>query len=225
MKILMVLSSCERIPGSDRKTGSWLEEVAGPYYTFVDAGAGVVLASVRGGAAPIDPASEADFAQTDATRRFVADRQVQHALANTVALSTLPWSDFDALFYSGGLCPVFDLTDDPTSIGFIEQMSGAGRPVAAVCHGVAALRQAVRPDGRPLVAGRAVTAFSNSEETAAHGTGLVPFLIEDELRRLGGAYTSAADWSPHVVADGRLVTGQNPASSVPAAQRVLEMLR
>jgi putative intracellular protease/amidase len=225
MKILIVLSSCNQVPDSDRQTGTWLEELAGPYYTFSDAGAEVVLASVQGGRAPIDPASEADFAQTDATRRFTADVHAQHALAHTVALSILQWADYDAVFYSGGLGPVFDLAENRASIVLIEQMSAAGRPVAAVCHGVAALCGVVRADGRPLVEGRAVTAFSNSEETAAHGIGAVPFLIEDEMRRLGGAYTNAADWHPHVVVDGRLVTGQNPASSVPAAQRVLEMLK
>ncbi|PLZ00956.1 type 1 glutamine amidotransferase domain-containing protein [Burkholderia sp. WAC0059] len=225
MKILMVLSSCDQVPGSDRKTGSWLDEVAGPYYTFIEAGAEVVLASVQGGLAPVDPASEADFAQTDATRRFSADPLAQHALANTAVLSTLQWSDYDAVFYSGGLGPVFDLTSDQTSIDLIERMSAAQRPVAAVCHGVAVLRGTVRADGRPLIDGRAVTGFSNSEEVAAHGTGVVPFVIEDEMRRLGGIYTSATDWNPHVVVDDRLITGQNPASSVPAAQRVLEMLR
>jgi putative intracellular protease/amidase len=225
MKILIVLSSAGQAPGSDRKTGTWLEELAGPYYVFLGAGAEVTLASIDGGNAPIDPASEADFAQTDATRRFVSDAQAQHALSNTLALSTLQWTDYDAVFYSGGLGPVFDLTDNEVSIEFIAQMSSAGRPVAAVCHGVAALRRVAGADGKPLVSGRSVTGFSNSEEIAAHGTGLVPFLIEDELRRLGGIYTSAADWNAHVVVDGALVTGQNPASSVPAAQRIVEMLQ
>jgi putative intracellular protease/amidase len=225
MNILIMLSSTGLVPGTDRQTGTWLEELAGPYYTFREAGAHITLASVKGGAAPIDPASLEDFAQTDATRRFLADVDTQHALANTVALATLTWSDYDAVFYSGGLGPVFDLADDETSIDLIERMNGAGRPVAAVCHGVAVLRGVTGVDGKPFVDGRGVTGFSNSEEAAAHGTGVVPFLIEDEMRRLGGVYTSAADWHPHVVVDGTLVTGQNPASSVSAAQRVLELLK
>jgi len=224
MKILIVLSSCDRVPGSERQTGTWFEELAGPYYAFLDGGAEVTLASVNGGPAPIDPDSEADFAQTDATRRFTADPQAQHALSNTVKLSSLQRDAYDAMFYSGGLGPVFDLTDDKTSIEFIETMVRADRPVAAVCHGLAALRLAVTAEGTSLLKGRSVTGFSNSEENAAHGVGVVPFLIEDELRRLGGNYSSAADWNPHVVVDGKLITGQNPASSVPAAQRLLEML-
>ncbi|WP_322013871.1 type 1 glutamine amidotransferase domain-containing protein [Paraburkholderia sp. J12] len=225
MKILIVLSSTSQIPGSDRRTGTWLEELAGPYYTFQHAGALVTLASAQGGAAPIDPASLDDFAQTEATRRFLADDDAQQALASTVALATIQWGDYDAVFYSGGLGPVFDLAEDATSIGLIEQMNKAGRPVAAVCHGVAVLRGVVGANGKPFVDGRAVTGFSNSEEAAAHGTGVVPFLIEDEMRRLGGRYTSAADWHAYVVVDGTLVTGQNPASSVGAAQRVLELLQ
>jgi len=225
MAILIVLSSCGQVPGTDRNTGTWYEELAAPYYVFKDGGHAVTLASVSGGRAPIDPWSETDQSQTDATRRFSADPAAQAALAGTVALSTVAASGFDAIFYSGGLGPVFDLADDKTSIALIEQALQAGKPIAAVCHGVAALCQANGADGRAIIAGRSVTGFSNSEEHAAHGVGVVPFLIEDELRRLGGNYTSAADWNPHIVVDGLLITGQNPASSQGAAQRVLEALR
>jgi putative intracellular protease/amidase len=224
VKILMVLSSCGQIPGTDRKTGTWFEELAAPYYTFQDAGAEVTLASVSGGPAPIDPASEGG-GQTDATRRFSADPAAKQALANTRMLSVIRADDYDAMFYSGGLGPVFDLTDDKSSIALIEATHRAGKPVAAVCHGVAALRLAKTPEGAPLIRGCSVTGFSNSEERAAHGADVVPFMIEDELRRLGGHYSSAADWNPHVVVDGRLITGQNPASSAAAAQKVLEALQ
>ncbi len=225
MKILIVLSSCGQIPASDRKTGTWFEELAAPYYAFKDAGAEVSVASVAGGPAPIDPWSQGDDAQTEATRRFEADPSAQRMLANTLRLSSIRAQDYDAVFYSGGLGPVFDLADDATSIALIEAIHRADKPVAAVCHGVAALRGARMADGSPLVKGRSVTGFSNSEEKAAHGIGVVPFLIEDELRRLGGNYSSAADWHSHVAVDGTLITGQNPASSLDAANKVLEALK
>ena len=225
MNILIILSSTSKVPGSDRKTGTWLEELAAPYYTFKDAGAQVTLASVVGGPAPIDPASESAASQTEATHRFLADPVAQKALANTVTLANIDPGEYDAVFYSGGLGPVFDLADNQKSIAVIEAMQRAGKPIAAVCHGVAALRRARAPDGAPLIRGRAVSGFSNSEERSANGTGLVPWFIEDEMRRLGGEYSSAADWSPHVVVDGNLITGQNPASSTGAARKVLNALK
>lgn len=224
MKILIVLSSTGQIPDSDRKTGTWLEELAAPYYTFKDAKMKVTLASIEGGSAPIDPWSEGNDAQTDSTRRFSADPNAMKALASTVKLSSLRAEDFDAIFYTGGLGPVFDLTSDRTSIALIEAMQRANKPIAAVCHGLAALRLARMPDGSPFVKGRSVAGFSDSEERASHGDALVPFMIESELRRLGGRYTSATDWQPHVVVDGQLITGQNPASSLGAAQEVLKAL-
>ncbi len=225
MKILIILSSCAQIPGSDRKTGTWFEELAAPYYTFQEAGADVSLTSVLGGAAPSDPWSEGDDAQTEATRRFAADPIAQKALANSQKLSAIQPGDYGAIYYAGGLGPVFDLSEDKASVALIEAAERAGRPVAAVCHGVAALRQARTISGAPLVQGRAVTGFSNDEEQAAHGVGVVPFLIEDEMRRLGAVYSSTDNWRPHVVVDGKLITGQNPASSEAAAKKVLEALQ
>jgi putative intracellular protease/amidase len=225
MNILMVLSSCAQIPGGDRKTGTWFEELAAPYYAFRNAGADVTLASPKGGAAPIDPASLDNGFQSEATRRFAADAAAQAALADTRALTSIKADSYNAVFYSGGLGPVFDLAQDATSTALIEAFDSADKPIAAVCHGTAALRQAKAADGQPLVRGRNVTGFSNSEERAAHGTSVVPFLVEDELKRLGGRYSSGADWSAHVVVDGKLITGQNPASSENAAERLLEALR
>lgn len=223
-RVLIVLSSCARIPGTERRTGTWLEELAAPYYVFRDAGVEVRLASPAGGPAPIDPTSERAQFQTQATRRFRADAGARQALAHTAKLSAARPEEYDALFYSGGLGPVFDLTDDPQSVALIEAMHRAGKPLAAVCHGPAALRRARGPDGAALVRGRAVTAFSNSEELAANGAGAVPYLLEDELRRLGAHFTRAADGMPHVAEDGMLITGQNPASAALAAQRVLDLL-
>jgi putative intracellular protease/amidase len=225
MRILIVLTSAGKVPGSDRKTGTWLEELAAPYYTFLDAGAQMTLASVAGGAAPLDPTSESTAAQTEETRRFIADPVAQKALANTVTLASVNPDDYDGVFYSGGLGPVFDLTGNQKSIAIIEAMERARKPIAAVCHGVAALRNARKANGAPLIEGRAVSGFSNSEELAANGPGLVPWFIEDELRRLGGQYSCAADWNPHVVVDGNLITGQNPASSAGAAREVLNALK
>jgi putative intracellular protease/amidase len=225
MNILMILTSCAQIPGAERKTGTWLEELAAPYYLFRAAGAQVTLASPAGGAAPIDPASLADNFQSEATRRFSGDTEAQAALANTRVLSAIDAENCDAVFFTGGLGPVFDLSQDPTSTAIVESLHRAGKPIAAVCHGVAAVRRANRPDGQSIVSGRAVTGFSNSEEHAAHGVGVVPFLVEDELKRLGGRYSSGPDWTSHVVVDGGLITGQNPASSEATAQKLLEALR
>jgi putative intracellular protease/amidase len=225
MRILIVLSSCGRIPGTDRRTGTWLEELAAPYYVFRDAGAQVDVASVAGGRAPLDPTSQEPAFQTDATRRFVADPDAERALAGTLRLSAIRPEVYDAVFYSGGLGPVFDLSEDRTSIGLIETMHRAGKPIAAVCHGSAVFRNVRDPRGLALVMGRAVTGFSNSEELAANGPDMVPYFIEDELRRLGGHYSSAPDGQPHIVADGKLITGQNPASAEGAARKVLEMIR
>ena len=225
MKVLIVVTSVDRVPGTDHRTGTWLEEFAGPYYTFIDAGAEVTVASPRGGAAPIDPTSQRDEAQTPATRRFRADESAQAVLGQTAMLSRIRARDYDAVYFSGGLGPVFDLSEDPESIALIETMDRASKPIAAVCHGVAVLRHALKIDGSPLVAGRAVTGFSNSEERAVRNVGLVPFMIEDEMRRLGGRYSCAADEHVHIAVDGHLITGQNPASSVPAAERVLDQMR
>jgi putative intracellular protease/amidase len=225
MRILIVLSSCDRIPGTDRRTGTWLEELAAPYYVFRDAGAQVDVASVAGGRAPLDPTSQQPAFQTDATRRFADDPDAQGALAGTLKLSVIRPEVYDAVFYSGGLGPVFDLTEDDASIGLIETMHRADKPIAAVCHGSAVFRNVRDARGMALVMGRAVTGFSNSEEIVANGPDLVPYFIEDELRRLGGCYSSAADGQPHIVADGKLITGQNPASSEGVARKILEMIR
>jgi putative intracellular protease/amidase len=225
VNVLIVLSSCGRIPGSDRRTGTWFEELAAPYYAFRDAGTRVELVSIAGGRAPIDPTSLERHFQTDATRRFDLDLDAQRALAGTTKLSLISPERHQAVFYSGGLGPVFDLMEDEVSIRLIETMHRSGKPVAAVCHGPAALRNARDLKGMPLVRGRKVTGFSNSEEIAANGPGLMPFFLEDELRRLGGSYSCAADGEPHVVTDGNLITGQNPASSAGAAHQVLRMLK
>jgi putative intracellular protease/amidase len=224
MQILIVLTSVDRVPGTDHETGTWLEELAAPHYVFQDVGAKVTLASVRGGAAPLDPLSESPAAQTHATRRFLADPIARQSLANTVQLRGIDPDGYHGVFYCGGLGPVFDLMDDPTSIALIEAMDRSNKPIAAVCHGLAALRKARKADGAPLIAGRAVTAFSNTEELSVNGPDLVPWFVEDEMRRLGGHYSRAADWSAHVVVDGNLITGQNPASSLGCAQEVLNVL-
>jgi len=225
MNILIVLTSVSCVPGTDHRTGAWLEELAAPYYVFADAGARVTLASTNGGMAPLDPLSESAAAQTDATRRFLADADACEALANTVALAGIEPDNYDGVFYCGGLGPVFDLTDSEKSLSIIASMDRTNKPVAAVCHGVAVLRKARTAAGGPLVAGRAVTAFSNSEELAVNGPDLVPWLVENEMRRLGARYSCAADWNAHVVVDGNLITGQNPASSTGTAQEVLNALR
>ena len=225
MKLLMVLTSNGRLGDTGRKTGFWLEEFAAPYYIFKDAGADVTLASPAGGQPPLDPKSDEADAQTDATRRFRSDDAAQAALAHTVRLSTLSGDDFDAVFYPGGHGPLWDLAEDADSIRLIETMAHSGKVVAAVCHAPAVLRHVKAVEGQPLVKGRQVTGFSNNEEAAAGLTDVVPFLVQDMLVDKGGHYSQAADWQPHVVTDGKLVTGQNPASSAAAAQAVLDQFK
>ncbi len=224
MNILMILTSHDQLGDTGRKTGFWLEEFAAPYYVFKDAGAHVTLASPRGGQPPIDPSSDDPSAQTEATKRFKADPAAQAALARTDQLEILRVSDFDALFYPGGHGPLWDLSEDGNSISLIEAMIESGKPVAAVCHAPGVLRHVKASSGQPLVKGLQVTGFTNSEEKASGLTEVVPFLVEDMLTTHGGLYSKAADWQPHVVTDGLLVTGQNPASSEGAAQAVLKLL-
>jgi len=223
MKVLMVLTSHDTLGHTGRKTGFWLEEFAAPYYTFLDAGATVTLASPKGGQPPIDPVSDTPEGQTDSTRRFKGDPAAQVALASTTRLAEVAAAGYDAVFYPGGHGPMWDLAEDPRSIALIEAFWDAGKPVAAVCHAPGVLRH-VRFQGEPLVKGKRVTGFTNGEEEAVHLTSVVPFLVEDELKRLGGLYEKAADWASFAVTDGRLVTGQNPASSRAGAEALLKLL-
>ncbi|MFD9467217.1 type 1 glutamine amidotransferase domain-containing protein [Streptomyces sp. NPDC060027] len=224
MKILIVLTSHDELGNTGGKTGFWLEELAAPYYRFREAGAQLVLASPKGGQPPLDPKSnEPDF-QTDQTRRFETDPEATEALANTVRLDSVAAGDFDAVFYPGGHGPLWDLAEDTVSIRLIETTLHSGKPVGVVCHAPGVLRHTVYEDGTPLVLGRRVTGFANSEEEAVQLTDVVPFLVEDELTRLGGLYSKAGDWQPYVVQDGLLVTGQNPASSAPAADALIALV-
>ncbi|TXM97033.1 type 1 glutamine amidotransferase domain-containing protein [Methylobacterium sp. WL64] len=224
MKILMVLTSHDQLGDTGRKTGFWLEELAAPYYVFKDAGAEIVLASPRGGRPPLDPKSSEPGSQTDATRRFEADEEALAALETTTRLDAVSHDGFDAVFYPGGHGPLWDLAEDPVSIRLIETTLAAGKPVTLVCHAPGVVRHAKALDGTPLVQGKAVTGFTNTEEEAVGLTEVVPFLVEDALRRNGGRFSKAGDWAPYVVADGLLITGQNPASSGPAAERLLAHL-
>jgi len=225
MKILTVLTSHDQLGETGRKTGFWLEELAAPYYVFKDAGAQVVLASPSGGQPPLDPKSnEPDF-QTDATHRFEADSEAQSALASTVSLQSISLDDFDAIFYPGGHGPLWDLAEDGNSINLLASALASNKPVALVCHAPGVLRHVKNPDGTPVVKGKKVTGFKNSEEAAVGLTEIVPFLVEDELISKGGQYSSAADWASYVVKDGNLITGQNPASSEEAAKKLLLLIR
>ncbi|WP_029417669.1 type 1 glutamine amidotransferase domain-containing protein [Brevundimonas bacteroides] len=225
MKILMVLTSHDRLGDTGKKTGFWLEEFAAPYYALKDAGAEITLASPKGGQPPLDPKSDEPDAQTDATRRFKADDAAQKALASTQRLSDVSADDFDAVFYPGGHGPLWDLTEDRTSIGLIEAFAKADKPIGAVCHAPAVFRHVKGLDGDFLIKGRKVTGFTNTEEEGVGLTEVVPFLLEDMLKANGGDYSRGEDWQPHVVTDGKLVTGQNPASSEGAAEALLKLLK
>ena len=224
MKILMVLTSHAELGDTGKKTGFWLDEFAAPYYMFKDAGAQVHLATPLGGEPPMDPKSDEPAAQTEATRRFKADPAAQAALAGTLRLRGVSASDFDAVFYPGGHGPLWDLAENGYSIALIEALLAANKPVAAVCHAPAVLRHVKTSDGFPAVRDKTVTGFSNTEERASGLSQVVPFLVEDLLRQSGGDYSRAADWKPHVVTDGLLITGQNPASAGPAAVALLQKL-
>lgn len=224
MKVLVVLTSHDELGDTGRKTGFWLEELAAPYYRFKDAGWEIVLASPAGGQPPLDPVSNQPDAQTDDTRRFEADADATAALANTVRLDSVAADGFDAVFYPGGHGPLWDLAEDKDSARLIESTLRSGKPVTLVCHAPGVLRHTTNADGTPLVQGKKVTGFSNTEEAGVQLTDVVPFLVEDELAKLGGRYSKSEDWQPYVVRDGLLITGQNPASSAPAADALIALL-
>ncbi len=224
MKILMVLTSHDELGDTGKKTGFWLEEFAAPYYIFKDAGSDITLASPEGGQPPLDPSSDADDAQTEDTKRFKSDKAAQAALANTKPLSAVSADGFDAIFYPGGHGPLWDLAENDDSKALIETFSASGRPVGSVCHAPAIFKHAKNAAGEPLVKGKAVTGFTNSEEEGVGLTNVVPFLVEDMLKENGGIYRKTHDWAPFVVVDSMLVTGQNPASSAEAASKLLDLL-
>ncbi|MBO6807408.1 type 1 glutamine amidotransferase domain-containing protein [Thalassospira sp.] len=224
MRILMIVTSHDKMGDTGHKTGIWLEEFAAPYYRFLDAGADVTLASPKGGKPPLDPNSEVPDALTDATKRFENDPDAQAAFANTVTLDGLKADDFDALFYPGGHGPLWDLANDAKSIALIEAFAAQDKPVAAVCHGPAALVGAKGTDGKPLVSGKKVTSFTNDEEKAVGLETVVPISIEDEFKKHGATFERGENWASYAVVDGKLVTGQNPASSEETADAVLKLL-
>jgi putative intracellular protease/amidase len=223
MKILMVLTSHDVLGDTGRKTGFWLEEGAAPYFVFRDAGVDLTLATPKGGQPPIDPKSDLPENQTDAMARFKKDATAQKDFANTKRLSEMRSDDFDTIFYVGGHGPMWDLVNNPTSIALIESFYNSGKPVAAVCHSPAVFHRCVF-QGAPLIKGKQVTAFTNGEEEDVKLSHVVPFLVEDELMRVGATFQKVVNWKPHAIIDGRLVTGQNPASSTAAARALLRLL-
>ena len=225
MNVLMVLTSHEQLGDTGKKTGFWLEEFAAPFYALKDAGASVTLASPKGGQPPLDPKSDLPENQTEMTRRFRSDPAAQAQLAATKRLAEVSAEDFDAVFYPGGHGPMWDLPDNHASVALIETFVKADKPVGAVCHAPVALVNVRGRDGEYLVKGKRVTGFSNSEEEAVGLTAVVPFLLEDRLKERGGIYSNGPDWAPYVQVDGKLVTGQNPASSEVGAKELLKLLR
>jgi len=225
MNILMVLTSHDQLGDTGEKTGFWLEEFAAPYYVLKEAGHTLTLASPKGGQPPLDPKSDLPDFQTEATKRFKVDSDAQAQLASTQKLDEIDPANFDAVFYPGGHGPLWDLANSAKSRSIIEETIGAGKPVALVCHAPAVLKDVQSEDGSPLVRGKRITGFTNSEEAAVHLTDVVPFLLQDELSELGGNFSQAGDFQPYVIRDGLLITGQNPASSEPAARTLLEVLQ
>ncbi len=222
--ILFVVTSHDELGDTGEKTGLWIEEFAAPYYLLLEKGAKITIASPKGGQPPIDPKSELPDFQTKATKRFYQDRNTQDVLANTVKLSAVNQADFDAVFYPGGHGPLWDLAEDKNSIAIIEAFYTNNKPVSAVCHAPAVFKNTKNNDGTPLVQGKKVTGFTNSEEDAVQLTSIVPFLVEDMLQEAGGIYSKGDDWAPYAVEDGLLITGQNPASSELVAEMLFEKL-
>lgn len=224
MKVLFVLTSHSDLGNTGKKTGFWIEEFASPYYVMADAGIQVTIASPKGGQPPIDPSSETADAQTQATRRFDDDSDLKEKLAHSLKLSEVKQADFDAIFYPGGHGPMWDLANDETSISLIEDFYKNNKPVSFVCHAPAALIKVKAANGDPLVKDKSITGFSNIEEEAVQLTAIVPFSLEDELKKLGGKYSSGVHWEPYIQQDGLLITGQNPASSEAVAQLLVKTL-
>ncbi|WP_211357863.1 type 1 glutamine amidotransferase domain-containing protein [Bizionia gelidisalsuginis] len=225
MNILFVLTSHDKLGDTGKKTGFWIEEFANPYYSLLDKGATITLATPKGGAAPIDPSSDTPDASTEATERYKKDATAQDKIKNTKVLSTIDAKDFDAVFYPGGHGPLWDLANDKTSIALIEAFNAQQKPIAFVCHAPAALKSVKGTDGQPLVKGKKVTGFTNSEEAAVQLTEVVPFLVEDMLSENGGIYSKKEDWAAYAIQDGNLITGQNPASSELVADKLLDALK
>ncbi|MBC8770240.1 type 1 glutamine amidotransferase domain-containing protein [Arenibacter sp. BSSL-BM3] len=224
MKILFVLTSHDKLGDTGKKTGFWIEEFANPYYTLLDKGADITVATPKGGAAPIDPSSDTPDASTEATERFKNDNVAQEIIKNTLVLADINAGDFDAVFYPGGHGPLWDLANDAKSIKLIETFNKQKKPIGFVCHAPAALKDVKNEDGSPLVKGKKVTGFTNSEEEAVQLTKVVPFLVEDMLKTNGGIYSKKEDWAAYAVQDGNLITGQNPASSELVAEKLLASL-
>ncbi|MGY3052247.1 putative intracellular protease/amidase [Pedobacter sp. UYEF25] len=225
MKVLFVITSHDKLGDTGKKTGFWVEEFASPYYKFQDSGYEITVATPKGGQAPIDPSSEAKSAQTSATERYYKDQKVQEIIANTHKLSEMKVSDFDAVFYPGGHGPLWDLANDEDSAKLILDFYNSGKIVGAVCHAPGVFKNVKFENGDSFVKGKNVTGFSNTEEEAVQLTNVVPFLVETELKNLGGHYSKTDDWGVHVVEDGLLITGQNPASSESVAERIISRLK
>ncbi|SDE31017.1 Putative intracellular protease/amidase [Pricia antarctica] len=224
MNVLFVLTSHDKLGDTGKKTGFWVEEFANPYYTLLDKGARITLATPKGGPAPIDPSSDSPDAATEATKRFDKDAEAQKLIANTKILAAMNPDDFDAVFYPGGHGPLWDLATDTASIALIEKFNRQSKPVAFVCHAPAALKNVKDTNGEPLVKGKNVTGFTNTEEAAVGLKDVVPFLVEDMLKANGGIYSKKDDWAAYAIQDGNLITGQNPASSELVAEKLVENL-
>ena len=225
MKILFVLTSHDKLGDTGKKTGFWIEEFAGPYYTLLDKGVEITLATPKGGKAPIDPSSDTEDASTEDTKRFKSDENAQNLINNTHKLAEMNPLDFDAVFYPGGHGPLWDLANDAESITLIETFYSQEKPVSFVCHAPAALKSVKTQNGEPLVKGKKVTGFTNSEEEAVNLVDVVPFLVEDMLQENGGIYSKKEDWAAYAIQDGLLITGQNPASSKLVAEKLYDTVK
>lgn len=224
-RILMIVTSNGRMGETGKPTGIWAEELAVPYYQFIDAGAEVEIASPAGGSVPLDPSSMKPQGQNDAViERFLADPVAQAKVRATQPAARVDAPAFDAVFFPGGHGTMWDLPVDAGVTRAVEAAFAAGKIIASVCHGAAALVTARRPDGKPVVQGRRINSFTDAEEAAVGLAQVVPFQLESRLRELGADFEGAPNWQAFAVRDGQFITGQNPQSSLLVAQHVAAAL-
>lgn len=223
-RVLIIVTSNGQMGESGKKTGIWAEELAVPYLSLVNAGFAVEIASPLGGPVPFDPSSVKQGSDDPALVRFFADKVAQGKVANTLAVARARMDGFDAVMFPGGHGTMWDLPSDGEVTRVVEDAYRSDKIIGAVCHGVAGLVSAKRSDGRSILHGKRVNSFTNEEEIAAGLDTVVPFKLESRVRELGGHFEKAGNFQPFAVRDGKLITGQNPASSALVAEYVIESL-
>jgi putative intracellular protease/amidase len=224
-KILFVTTSHDKMGETSASTGVWLEELAGPYYVFKDAGAAITIASPKGGSVPLEPKSQSILLITSSGKRFLKDEEAMDSLSQSVTLEEVSEDNFDLVFLPGGHGAMWDLADNKILKSLLEAFNKSNKPIGSVCHGVVALLSLQNENGELLIKGKQITAFSDIEEEYAGLAKTVPFLLEARLTLLGALYSKGESYLSHIVTDGNLITGQNPASSLAVARKISVLIQ